>query len=202
MRNPDVIIAALLALTLAACVNLDPQPDDTRYYVLSSEEALMSSPNELAEDGLTVGIEALSLPSYLDTRRMVTRISEQEVKFSEANRWGENLRRGVGAALSDFLRASPGIRAVYVVPWTEPRHRDFDIAIRLERFEGDESGSTRMLAVWNIEDLETGQHVKRGITDRITDGWTPGDYGDLAARLGESVHDLAEELAGVLAELR
>ena len=54
---------------------------------------------------------------------------------------------------------------------------------------------------WEIVGPADGRLLARGTTDALREGWTPGDYEQLAALLDEALASLAADVASALARL-
>src|SRR5262249_17813679 len=121
-RAPRRIAAAafLLAAPLVGCSSiLDPRPDLTRYFVLTSAptSSTQSPPSQAALPSLGVG--PVSLPGYLERPEMVHRTALHEIVPSRLERWAEPLEAATLRVLVEdlaHLSASPVVR----YPWLPP----------------------------------------------------------------------------------
>ena len=187
-------------LVLGGCVNLKPQPDRTRFYVLGSDQSVLIS-DGLPRSGLVIGMRRLSLAPYLDTPSIVVRRNANEISFSDLNRWGEDLETGISRALSQYLEMSAAISSVDMVPWPDQVEHDFVLSIQIHRFEGELPDGTRLLASWSIHNPDDGRVLKQGSTNQSTSGWIAEDYSDLVQKLDAVLQNLAIELADELGML-
>jgi len=142
--NVYVVLLLSLCLALSGCLNLDPQADPTRFYLLSaSNEAGVSQD----EEGLSIGFKRVDVPSYLKNRKIVVRLDSDEIRYSEIHRWGEDLETGISRTLATNLTAKNGVQQVSVVPWQDNSVHDVEIKVKIFskfkiRFFGE---STRLL---------------------------------------------------------
>jgi uncharacterized lipoprotein YmbA len=170
------------------------------------------------EGDLVVGLRRVRMASYLDTPTIVTRMGPHEVHFGEFHRWGEDLPRAINRAVARHLTTDSAVRRVDVVPWPDRSRHDYVIQIHVLRFEGEappdadeeadedvrglrhvgEPGTVRVVAAWEIVDPSTETVVRQGTTDRRTEDWTVGDYGDLVRHLDASLQSLAQDLADAI----
>lgn len=188
------------------CVNLDPQEDPTRFYVLGGAwEEAAPTPDTT---GLAIGLRAVQLASYLETPLMVVRLGPHEVRFAEFHRWGEDLDRGINRTVAGNLAARPFVRRVDVVPWPARARFDYEVQLHVLRFEGVQTGgpaapggTAHMVAVWEIMSPDD-RILARGTTDYVGEGWATGDYEGLAALLDEGLEALAADVLAGLAAVR
>ncbi len=196
-----VCVLALGLGTLGGCLDLKPQPDVTRYFVLGETSSATSTASIDGPQGLALGMRALRVAPHLDTQRIVTRLGPHEVSFADDFRWGEGLDEGISRTLAAYLAATDPVRSVQVVPWPDRAVYAYVIAVHVERFEGFAPDTAHLLATWSILDAEDGRLLRQGRTDHRAQGWSASDYPDLVHKLDASLHVLAEDLAAGLRAL-
>lgn len=167
-RAPTVLLAILMAAGLTAACSLNPKEDPTRYYVLSNivdEPALREAAGLPAGSGvaapeidLRVGVGPITFPSYLKRTRMVTRVAENELRFLEADRWGDPLEEAFKYALAVDLSVVVGTSDVIVHPWYTTAKPGYSVLVDVVRFERDPQGTAHLLARWELRD-ESGSVV-------------------------------------------
>lgn len=192
-------------LFATGCVNLGPKEVPIHYYVLGGEGVPRNTVREGLE-GLTIGLRQPEIASYLDMPFILTRRGTHRVDFSEYNRWGERLDRGINRTVAAYLAARPSIERVDVVPWPRNVQYDYLVEIHVLRFEGIEPvttippvpgtvrGDVHLLATWEIIDPAQGGVVDRGTTEYRQEGWIVGDYENLVAHLDVALQTLAADL--------
>ncbi len=196
-----VCVLALGLGTLGGCLDLKPQPDVTRYFVLGETGPALSTASVDGPQGLALGMRALRVAPHLDTQRIVTRLGPHEVSFADDFRWGEGLDEGISRTLAAYLVATDPVRSVQVVPWPDRAAYAYVIEVHVERFEGFAPDAAHLLATWSILDAEDGRLLRQGRTDHRAQGWSASDYPDLVHKLDASLHVLAEDLAAGLRAL-
>lgn len=167
--------AAGAAGLLAAC-SLNPKPDPTTYYVLST---LADDPSVWSAAGLDgegvaeaarstgpalqvrIGVGPVALPPYLERSRMVTRVAKNELRFSEIHRWAEPLAEAFGSALAQDLAFLIGAQDLVMYPWYRTERPDYTARIDVARFERDVSGMAHLTCQWE---------VRRGPDDLVASG--------------------------------
>lgn len=191
---PLLLVSTVWLLAGAGCLNLgSTAAPPTRFYVLSLPEG--SSPAEVSDrfDGVTVGLAPPVLPQYLDSRRMAVRTGANSIDYSEFHRWGEELDDGIARVLAQALQERTAAR-VLTAPYAAPASVDYEIVLRLQRFEAREDGSVYLQASWDIADRRAQLVLSGEESVRIADGWDGQDYGQLAAALSRAIVRLAEAL--------
>lgn len=147
-------LALIVMLAVAGC-SLNPRPDPTRFYVLSS----LADMGEGSEAGpsageLRLGVGPISLPPYLSRSQLVTRVTPNRVTQSEFERWAEPLRDEVPRVLGDNLSLLLGAGRVLRHPWYASERVDLQVVVELIRFERDPAGTARLDARWSLYDAE------------------------------------------------
>ncbi len=198
--------SALVVACFSACNLLPkPSPDPTRHYVLTPPA---SSPAEPAapRGRLVVGLRAVQIAPYLDTKSMIVRRGENEILYRDYARWAEPLAGGVQRALAGRLRESGRVARLLPQPYPFDVERDVDVAVTVLRCEGrlSPAGATAEL-VCAIEILRVGDQDGGGAEVLLREtfapppiAWTEGDHAGLAAALGAHVAALADRLVAAL----
>ena len=196
---------AVAVLLLAGCFNLSPSEPSTRFYVLSTDGMTDTAGGPTAQREGMIGLTKLSLSPYLEGLRIVARHGSNRVTFSEFDRWGENLDRGINRTVAAHLSQLLPVRQVEAAPWTAGTRPDVVVSIRVLRFEGHSeapgnrgTGSAHLLASWEIIDGDTREVVASGTTDHRAPGWRAGDYEQLVELLDEAVLVLARDIAAAV----
>lgn len=202
-----VILPALLACLfgLTGCFSLSREEPPQRHYVLGgilSEESYVTSERL---SGLTIGLRQPRLAEYLETPLIVVRHGPHTIRFSEFNRWGEDLTRGVNRAVAGYLAERAPFERVDVVPWPTRTEHDFLIQLHLRRFEGltpaegtSSEGEVLVRADWDIISRQDGTMLERGTTEFRADDWQVDDYSALVNRLDSGLRALSDDLIAAL----
>ena len=188
--------AALLVLA-TGCVDLKPQIDGTRYFVLSAPS--ISSGVKL-ETAKVVGIDNFSRSPYLDRPMIVTRKGQNEIAFSSINRWGNELRQAIPKHLERHLESSRSVRSLQSLPWPDDIQPDLRLSLDISRFEGASSGTSGIAVVAGSWTLRNEDHVIIGsnaFQEEIS-GWAPGDYSDLMVKLGLALNRVSSEIVAAI----
>ena len=199
IKQPHLPLSLAACLMLCGCINLDPQADPTRFYILSSQTGPAASSDN--SQGTVLGLKAIDLPTYLQSTRIPTRRGANEITYSEFHRWGENPKSAISRVLAENLASRSAIGTVHTVPWPDGAIHDFELHVTLVRFEGEQSGRVALEANWAIFNPEDDSLLKNGSTVVKHLKWNSRDYGALARSLGEALGILANDLAAAVADL-
>lgn len=192
-----LLLPVLGLLAVAGC-NVIPasQPDETRYYVLTTVAGKPAVDNP-AGPHWRVALRPVEVPSFLRGKAMQVRFAGNEIRYVEEARWAESLEAGLGRVLRESLEARGEVAHVVSSPGED---HDFEIAVRVLRCEGDrEAKVARFTAV--VEIYLPGAGSERRARDTYTmevPGWD-GSYGQLALKLSEAVDGLADNVVTLLA---
>ncbi|RLJ65204.1 PqiC family protein [Sulfurisoma sediminicola] len=147
-RLAAIATFAALAALLGGCSSAPA----TRFYTLDPVVASPSAgPQESAArvaKPLTIVVTDVRLPQYLDRPQIVTRGSDQRLRFAEYEHWGGNLRDEMIRILAENLgRLLPGDRVI-AAPHPVPLQPDYRLALEVQRFERDADGRVQLIARW------------------------------------------------------
>jgi uncharacterized lipoprotein YmbA len=196
-----LLSSALGLLTVAGC-NILPQAqsDPTRYYVLSVpgvEAVPLAKPPILH-------LRPVELASYIKSKPMIVRRSDNELEFHEYARWGEPLELGIGRVLREELLArgaasavlASGLRAFDV-------DYGYELTVRVLACEGGADGAVYFRAVWDLSTTGAAPKVAaHGDFHASGLRWDGKSEGALAAELSKAVAALSGEIAAGLANVK
>jgi len=144
MRRRVSIVPAGLGLLTAACIQMGPSKDLSRFFVLAPEPATAL---EVA-GGPVIGVGPVTLPEYLDRNVLVTRVGPNEVDPAESYWWAEPLEDQVPAVLALNLAGRLGASRAVTYPWAANVEPNVTVRAQFTRFEADASGNARLEARW------------------------------------------------------
>ena len=203
MRRPGVrwvLGAGCAALALAAgCGFLAPQPDISKFYVLTSRPG---APEQSAGPGLgqpMVALGPVRFPDYLNRSQMVTRLSENEVELSDVHRWAEPLETNFKRVLSQDLALALGRIDVIVYPYVG-RSPLYEVPLEVLRFEVDGDGTAHLTVRWGIREGTTRAGLYTAESQLSEPAPARGVEGAVAA-LSSAVARLSDEIAAALRQL-
>lgn len=181
------ILAVLWILLLSGCINLEAPPDPTRYFIMNGVGGAEQ------ENGFAVNVGPVSIEPYLATPRMVVRLDNNELRFSDVNRWAEPLADNIQSVLARNLAASP-LGTLDNMPSNQPR---LFVKVHVDRFEGYLPDRAVLRATWSVEDL-SGNLLASRRSEHVVSGWGGTDYQQLAGLLETTLELLVDEIVSSL----
>lgn len=196
-----ILLPLLLAGFLPACVQLDPETDPTRFYLLAGGIPPAGLDARKGE-GTTVivALQSAGFPEYARRSGLAVRHGDHEIRYAEWHQWAQAPEDDFLAAFAGALEAqAPGVR---VVPWgtvvPAPEGPPMRVLrLDIDRFEGQASGEARLSAQWQWQDPESAEpgpwrHF------RTATSWRSKDYSTLVVAHHDNLRRLAAEVAAGL----
>lgn len=189
----SILVNALACLLLTACASTAP----TRFYLLDPVAKQDGTVIVAGQEQLSIALATVELPDHLKRPQIVTRQKGHRVDVDEFNRWAEPLDAGFTAALAENLSRLLGTDRVYIVNRTRITGVDYQVAVKVLRFDGWPGGEATLVCRWEIvgKSAPETRHIQRFSTTRQVAG--PG-YADLVAALSSMLADLSRDIAGQL----
>ncbi len=195
-RTPPTLALAGLLISLAAsgCLKLKPVEDPVRYFLLTPVEAPASA-ESAPQNRLAVGIERVTVPSYLSRPWMVVRTGPTEIRYSDYHKWGEHPDQGIQRVLAENLGRwlGPDV-SVYLNPWRKDSV-DVELRLTIQQFDANEQGQVVLEAQWQWGGTRTGDGQR---TIRKNGPAPQADPAGAVATLSDALGDLSRILASEL----
>jgi len=135
------------------------------------------------------------VPGYLAKPGLVTIRGGNEVGYAYTNLWAEPLDQGLSRAVAEDLSRTSRLRAFGFSPTVLPPDHAYEVWIRLERFEGTDSGQVVLRARWWVSTAGSSDSIGGRTAEIRRSGWQPGDYGRLVRSFRSEVQELSREIA-------
>jgi uncharacterized protein len=187
----------LLAGLVTGCVNLAPQTDATRFYVLEA-----ATPDAAPADtgcSRTVLIGPVRLAGHLEQPTLVERVGDHEVRYLEWHRWAEPLTQAVPRALVRRLASELPADCVAGFQRVTPSADTLQVEIEIDRLELTSGNQAVLAASWRIL-KPGGSGVTRRNEATFTASFDPGTnhvaagVTALSAQFDQLARTLAAEL--------
>ena len=184
--------------TLAGCSILTPQPDLSRFYVLSPTVPDTAPASSGARNRLSLGLGPIRFPDYLARPQLVSRLGENQIQFADEERWAEPLERNFARVLGENLAHLLDTERVVTLPAFVSVTVQYEVPMEVLRFESDDRGTIELWARWVVRDPADGR-LFHSTESRITE--TAGGQGTdaVVAAMSRAVGRLSEEIAGAIA---
>jgi uncharacterized lipoprotein YmbA len=197
--RPSRLLAIALLLAANGCSLLAPQPDPTRFYLLTSIED-PSAPPAGSGEGISLGLGPIRFPEYLDRPEVVIRTSANQVKLSPVDRWAEPVKSGFRRVLADNLGKLLRTERILTFPWYRKARIDYQVHVSVQRFDADPQGTAVLIVRWGVKahDGKTFGDVRESRYESQGNGVDPGaDAGSLSEVLGSFSRDVAKSLSSL-----
>lgn len=177
---------------------LAPQPDPSRYYLLSA------SPRQAASGAgggsLSIGLGPIVFPAYLKRSEVVTQVAPDRVELSKIDRWAAPLDQSFARVLSDDLASQLSINRVLIFPWWNTVEIDYQVQIEVDRFNSVSPSEVEMSARWSISDGKNGK-LLYSATTTLREPFEQGNPEASTEGLSKAVDQFASQIAQAIREL-
>ena len=189
-RTCTPLVASILLVIIgfaAGCFGTTPA---SRFYVLSP---MMAPEKKMPVDEL-VGVFPVRLPDYLDQPQIVTRVSPNELRKSEFDRWAEPLKENFTRVLVENLLSLLGSDKVLAMPRTINISITRTVFVEVFQFDGNSGGEVVLFARWSLfqNNFKTPLQTKTSTFKESAEG--PG-YEPLVAAGSRALASLSREIA-------
>jgi uncharacterized lipoprotein YmbA len=195
MKNSYSLLLLVPVVLLAGCIGSPSKPSE--FYVLSTHPGTPVN-NMLAKDVVSLGLGPLTLPEIYDRPQIVTRGEGNRIILDEFNRWGGDLDKDLGRALAGNLMSRLNTGRIVPYPWSRRYDPDFQVTVRLFRFDGVLGENASLEGIWRVLDANQGCELAadRFSFAEATDG--PG-YPALVNAMSRAVAALSQAMAEQIA---
>lgn len=181
-----------LWLVLLQCTITAGCSTSTHYYVLHTLE--VPAGETVNSHNITVGLEAIDLPAYIDQTRMIRRTGRNTLAVAENAKWSEPLEAGVQRIITANLAGLwPGAQ-VEQMPWPRGLKPDFRLRVNVVNFDSNSNGSVLLSGSWSIEKSKNHQAPIR-YTYHFDVPSQGQAYADIAATMSEALAELTRHIA-------
>jgi uncharacterized protein len=198
MSCKGLLICLLVSFIPAGCTFLDPKPDPSRYFALTS---LPRTGQTAQEAGRTIalGIGPIKFPGYLDRQQLVTRISQNRFAVAENDRWAEPLEENFSRVLSQNLSILLQTDRVVTYPWERNQRPTHQVQVEVLRFEPNAEQMVELWARWSITESTKKTVIVREsyLTHSVKDKSTEASVAALSEAVGRLSQEIAASIRGV-----
>jgi uncharacterized lipoprotein YmbA len=183
---------------LAGCGTTAP----VRFYALQpSPEVLQTGDRAGWDKGISVGMGPIDIPKYLERSQIAVVEPGPEVYYSERNRWAAPLDEGIVHVLVQNLGQRLSSDRVVEFEATRVVPVDYQVAIRIDRFDGVPGKKAVLRATWRVFGREANKPLAVR-TSRIEEAAGGEGYGPLVVAQSRLLDALSGEMADVLKQLK
>ncbi|HAV63565.1 MAG TPA: hypothetical protein DCY13_14510 [Verrucomicrobiales bacterium] len=142
-----IAVAALGALSLTGCINLDPAPDPTRFYTIDAPSS-PAAPEPERRDLLLIG--SISLAGYADQSSLVERRGGHEIVPLTLHRWAEPLSQALPRSISARLETALPGSVVTRSPRSSSDGEAVYLQLSVDRFELTGNNEAVVAISWRL----------------------------------------------------
>jgi uncharacterized protein len=170
----------------------------TRFFIISPltlEQSAVSAEHSGPE--VSISVEPLLIPSYLDRPQIVIRTGDNELYISEFNQWGENLRGNLSRVLIENLSLLLDSDRIFLMPGLKRQTPEFRVLVRIIQFERGNDGTTSLTVRWKLYNREKEILFRENIV--LTGGKiTKGDYPAITQAMSHLLAEFSERIVEVI----
>ncbi|MBK8816513.1 MAG: membrane integrity-associated transporter subunit PqiC [Methylococcaceae bacterium] len=192
MKTVLILTALMVGFLLSACTTSPA----VQYYILEP----ISAPSPAAAENnsrRTIGIGPLTVPTLLESKKIVTRLTDNTVQIAQFHQWASPLQDNLLQTLTRNLSILQPDAVVRAYPWSGYGSVDLQIVIDIVRFDASPGKSVNLEADWTIKNEKTNTVLKTGHSV-INQPCTSSSYPDTVHALSLILGKFSEELSVVL----
>lgn len=192
-----VLFFVLLILLHAGCARTQP----SRFYTLTAISDINTTiPENLSGDGKTIGIGPVEIPSQLDRPQIVTLMGSNQLHLAEFDRWAGTLKENINSVIAENLSALLPDDQVYVFPWRSVKPVQYQVTIRILRFDAVPGETVTLDARWIILERE-GRRMLLEQGSQIRIPFTGKGYEDIVSAHSRALKEFSREIAATIQNL-
>ena len=193
-----IFSALMLVLFLAACSG-GGNKVPTKYYLIDPVES--GALNFTLDKPLAIEIMDVHIPQYLERFHIATRVGVNRLKFSEANQWGENLRKNLMRTLSRNLSILLLTQDIGTPLNRSSSSPDYRVQLYIEQFELNVDYKVRLAARWQISASDTPEPLAIHNLELVGSAIEANDYDQMVTSMRQLYGELSRKIAdSILAE--
>ena len=186
------VISGIMMLLFSGCTGTSKP---SQFYLLSSMESpAVTSTQEATDSNISIGLGPVTFPEYLNRPQIVLRTLGSEIKVADFHRWAEPLQENFTQVLAQNLVILLNTESVWLFPWSPRIKVDYQVALKVERFDAVEGKQAELNARWTIFSV-TNQGLLRNGRAVINKDIKSNDVEDIVAAQNEVLMDLSKQLA-------
>ncbi len=180
---------------MVSCASTPP----SNFYILNSlGNQGEKQQNPSTDKKISIGINPIEIPDYLDRPQIVTQNSQNELHYAEFERWAGSLKENISMVLAENLSALLSTDHVFQYPWIRHAKVDYWLTVNIIKLDGSPGNNVSLKALWTIS---SGPEEKELTTrmSNFTERLDADNYRAMVAAMSRTVENLSREIA---AELR
>ncbi len=186
------IVIGIALATIHGCA----RSPSSRFYLLDalSDSASPEGGNFSDKLCVSIGIGPVEIPDYLDQAQIVTRVTPNEMKLAEFDRWAESLKDNITRVLAKNLSNLLCIKEISFFPWRREIAKDYRIEVKVIRFDGSPGGQVVLEAWWRLLSGD-GKTLLQSKRSNFSEPAAGRDYKSLVSAQSRTLAELSREIA-------
>lgn len=145
-----IVVGIVMSLLLAGCGSTP-----THYYVLTATTPVAKQ----AGEQLSIEINELRLPKYLEHPQIVTHSSANQLLLAEHEQWAGKLQDNMMRLLAKNLGNALGTSRIVIAPYRPSEPSTVRVMVEILRFERMADGVVYLDAQWRLTDGRTNRSM-------------------------------------------
>jgi uncharacterized lipoprotein YmbA len=188
-----VVALGLFLMISVGCITGTTAP--ARFYVLSALPSPAEQTQVFSEEScLGIGIGPVEIAQYLDRPQIVTRVSPNELKLGDFDKWAEPLKDNVARVLVENVSTLLCTNPIVVFPWRGATMVDYRVEVEVLLLDGELGGNVSLVARWAIFDEER-RNMLLNRKSRINEPTDGQSYKAFVSAQSRALGTLSEEIA-------
>ena len=193
MMSDLKLLRHLLMVGLVCMVAACGSSPKTEFYMLNADHSsLVQSAN--TSEGPAVGVWQVDLPDILGRSEIVTRDNAFKMSIADFSWWAGDLNNNmtllIATQLSQYLQSN----RVVVSPWPSYRKNDYQVIVRVARFDGELGGDVVLAGLWSLLDAQGETELNREVFAFKTKT-ADSTYQEMVEAMSRLTVQLTEQLA-------
>ena len=206
MREKPVVLLFILVTGFAAvllaggCVGTGNSPS-SRFYMLSSIDPSDTASETASDfDEAGIGLGPLRFPAYVKRQQIVTRISPNEVRLAEFERWAEPVENNFINVLKENLSILLNTAKILEPPWSRGASLEFQVVASISRFDAEPGKQAVLQVRWGVIRVKD-ERVLRVEKSAFSVPLSAGGYEEIVQAQSRTVAEFSRQIAAAVQEL-
>lgn len=165
----------------------------TEFFVLNADVSSAVQAANLSQ-GPAVGVWQVELPDLLDRSEIVTRDNPFKITMADFSWWAGNLGQNMSLLIVTELSQHLQSNRVVTSPWPSYRKNDYQVIVRVQRFDGELGGEVVLRGLWNLLDGDGTKELSRRVFEFKTNT-ADLTYQEMVTAMSRLMIQLSEQLA-------
>jgi uncharacterized lipoprotein YmbA len=149
---------------------------------------------------VVIGIGPVKIPEYQDRPQIVTQDQDGMLKFSQLDRWGESLDRGLERLIRENLSLVFPMAELAAYPWNQSMPVKYQVLLNIVQLDSELEKDLILVVQWQLIKVQSSETVLIKSSE-FRQPIIPHDYPGLTQALSKAFALLSFEIAEALARL-